>query len=69
MKSLMKYYLRYSHLLTKFGQQAELVERILRSWTYCSKSVTTIPADLVFLTLKLEKLPKNLDTRASIQAM
>ena len=38
MKSFMKYCLRYFHLLTKVGQQAELLERILRSWTCCPKS-------------------------------
>ena len=65
MKSFMKYCLRYSHLLTKFGQQAELLERILRSWTCCPKSVMTVPADLVICTLKQEKLPQKLDTRAT----
>ena len=39
--------------------------RILRSWTCCPKSVTTVPADLVICTLKQEKLPQKLDTRAT----
>ena len=65
MESFMKYCLRYCHLLTKFGQRAELLERILRSWTCCPKSVMTVPADLVIFTLKQEKLPQKLDTRAT----
>ena len=65
MTSFMKYCLKYSHLFTKFGLQAELLERILRSWTCCPKSVTAVPADLVIWKMKQEKLPEKLDTRAT----